>query len=89
MANDNIGKFLSLLRGRDKYLYKILGKDSASGRDAWWIVRVMPAKAGIFSAIMAKGNCNLADYGEILESGFGTAIPPTILAKHGFDPGPR
>lgn len=77
-------KFSSLVSNQDKYLYKILGKDSVSGRDSWWIVRVFPNKEIIFSKIIAKGNLNLADYGEVLDSGFGTAVPDAILTKHGF-----
>ncbi len=77
-------KFSSLVSNQDKYLYKILGKDSVSGRDSWWIVRVIPSKEIIFSKIIAKGNLNLADYGEILDSGFGVSVPAPILTKYGF-----
>ncbi len=68
-----------------KYLYKVLGKDSVSGRDAWWILRIRPDKLVIFSAIIEKGHLDMTKYGEVLESGFGTSIPPDVLTKHGFE----
>lgn len=77
--------FSSLVSNQDKYLYKILGKDSVSKRDSWWILRVIPAKEVIFSKIIMKGNLNLSEYGEILDSGFGEKIPPEMLTKHGFN----
>lgn len=73
------------LSNHKKYMYKIQGKDSRSGRQSWWILRVFPQKLVIFSAIIAKGNLDMADYGDVLDSGFGDEIPPEILKKHGFE----
>lgn len=68
----------------DKYLYRIMGTDSVSKRDAWWLVRVNPLQSDIFSKIISEGNLRLTDYGEILTSGFGSTIPPDILKEYGF-----
>lgn len=68
-----------------KYLYKVLGKDSASGRDAWWVLRIFPEKLVIFSAIINKGHLDMSKYGKVLESGFGTSIPLEVLKRHGFE----
>lgn len=72
------------IANQKKYLYKVLGKDSASGRDAWWILRIRPEKLAIFSAIIDKGHLDMTKYGAVLESGFGTSIPPEVLERHGF-----
>lgn len=77
-------KFTSKVSNQDKYLYRIMGVDSESGRDAWWLLRVFPNKEVIFSKIIHKGNLCLSDYGDILTSGFGKEIPPEILKEHGF-----
>lgn len=77
-------KFSALVNNQDKYLYRITGIDSVSKRDAWWLVRVFPQKEIIFSKIIKKGHLNLADYGEILTSGFGKTIPPEVLKEYGF-----
>ncbi|MDX2074543.1 MAG: hypothetical protein SFX19_09320 [Alphaproteobacteria bacterium] len=72
------------IANQKKYLYKVLGKDSVSGRDAWWVLRIKPEKLVIFSAIIDKGHLDMTKYGTVLESGFGTSIPPEVLKKHGF-----
>jgi len=77
-------KFTSKVSNQDKYLYRITGVDAESKRDAWWLIRVFPNKEVIFSKIIKNGHLNLADYGEILISGFGKTIPPEILQEHGF-----
>lgn len=68
-----------------KYLYKIQGQDKASGRAAWWIVRIFPEKLAIFSAIIDKGHIDMANYGEVLVSGFGDIIPEAVLQQYGFE----
>lgn len=77
-------KFSSIINNQDKYLYRIMGVDSESKRDAWWIVRVFANKEIIFSKIIKKGNLCLTDYSEILTSGFGKEIPVEILSEYGF-----
>lgn len=84
MTDDNSKKFTSKVNNQDKYLYRIMGVDSVSKRDAWWLVRVFPNKEVIFSKIIKNGNLRLTDYGDILTSGFGTTIPPEILKEYGF-----
>ncbi|MEZ5691598.1 MAG: hypothetical protein R3D71_08035 [Rickettsiales bacterium] len=77
-------KFTSKVSNEDKYLYRIMGVDSESKRDAWWLVKVFPEKEVIFSRIIKNGNLCLTDYGTILSSGFGDIIPPETLKEHGF-----
>lgn len=76
--------FQSLVSNDDKYMYQIKGIDSPTKRDAWWIVRVRPDKLTIFAGLIKKGFLTLTDYGDILDSGFGTEIPADMLKKHGF-----
>lgn len=84
VGNNKDNDFSSKVSNEDKYLYQILGVDSVSKRDAWWLVRVAPDKETIFSSIIKKGNLCLSDYGEILTSGFGKTIPTEVLKEHGF-----
>lgn len=66
-------------------VWKVKGKDAPSGKDAWWIIRVHSHKRVLFSVRIPKGQLDLTDYGEILESGFGRDIPPETLKRHGFE----
>lgn len=74
-----------LFTERLKDVWKVKGKDAPSGRDAWWIIRVHPHKRVLFSVRIPKGHLDLADYGEILASGFGPDIPPEILKRYGLE----
>ncbi|PIR32792.1 MAG: hypothetical protein COV36_03615 [Alphaproteobacteria bacterium CG11_big_fil_rev_8_21_14_0_20_44_7] len=85
MTNQEKSKgFLTELSKEDKFLYKVIGTDSEYKLKAWWIIRVKPEKLPIFKSIISKGFLNFADYGEILESGFGSIIPQNILDEYGF-----
>ncbi|MAS91702.1 MAG: hypothetical protein CMO55_00785 [Verrucomicrobiales bacterium] len=68
----------------DKFIYKIIGDDAKSGNKAWWIVRIHPKKLAQFRLLIPKGHLDLADFGEILDSGLGRSIPEEFLRKHGF-----
>lgn len=67
-----------------KRVHKILGKDSASQRDSWWIVLVFPHVQQEFARIISHGNLTLTDYGLILASGFGKKPGDAVLQKYGF-----
>lgn len=77
-------KFTQSIHQSNKYLYKIKGKDAPTGRQAWWILRVFPDKLTVFSARIKKGHLDLAEYANVLDSGFGDDVPEDILKKHGF-----
>ena len=62
-----------------RFVYLVRGKDR--GFAAWHYVLVDEDKLDTFKAKIASGNINVADYGNILESGWGKDPPQDIVHK--------
>lgn len=52
-----------------------------SGRLAWYFVRVASPKYAAFRRQLAQGSIDLAQYGEILASGFGSHPPAYVRSR--------
>ncbi len=52
----------------------------AKGAPAWYYIQVDEPKHNAFKKQMERGSLNLADFGKILHSGWGTAAPEPIQA---------
>lgn len=70
------GPFAGRLRSRGIYLVR--GKDS-TGRSAWYYLRVCKKSPLLFERDARKGQIQLADYGEILCSGYGENPPESAV----------
>ncbi len=66
-------------RSRSDLIYLVRGKDR--GRSAWHYVLVDKDKREMFLAKSRTGSIDVADYGEILYSGWGDDPPQTIVDK--------
>lgn len=68
-------------------LHLVLTK-TKDGVDAWWYILVDAPKLKAFLKAMEKGNVDLADFGQIIHSGYGATPPSTIkremAEKYGF-----
>lgn len=80
----SIWEFDDYVSKRPNQLYRVLGVDSVSKRNAWWVVFVFPDKEQEFSRVIKDGNLRLTDYGLILESGFGEKLTDGALKRYGF-----
>ena len=76
---------------KSRLLFIVRGKDN--GRPAWRYVLVDEEKLNDYNAQVATGTINVANYGRVLESGWGKDPPEDIVRKinsrYGtfFDPG--
>ena len=61
-------------------MYTVYAPDK-TGEDAWYIMKVEKMKEQIFLKEVTSGPVNLLDYGDILESGYGTKVPDVIKEK--------
>ncbi len=66
-------------RSRSDLIYLVRGKDR--GRSAWHYVLVSKDKREMFLAKSRTGSMDVADYGEILYSGWGEDPPQEIVDK--------
>ena len=66
-------------RGRSQNVFLVRGKDR--GRAAWHYVLVDNNKRELFLAATKKGSLDIADYGEVLQSGWGQDPPENIVKK--------
>jgi hypothetical protein len=77
-----------LTRSRTDNLYLVRGKDP-TGRRAGYYFRVMPAKKAAFELSIKIGQIQLADYGQVITSGYGEDPPPETKKRmkdeYGFD----
>jgi len=78
-----------VVASREDLLYTLKGTDAVSGKKAYWILLVRGPQKDEFDKALATGTFNLEQYGEIIESGFGTAVPEltkTLLRRrYGFE----
>ena len=65
---------------KNNRLNLVLTKTKA-GVDAWWYILVDAPKTDAFYKAMETGNCDLADFGKILKSGYGSEPPETVKAE--------
>ncbi|KLT22660.1 hypothetical protein wVul_1025 [Wolbachia endosymbiont of Armadillidium vulgare str. wVulC] len=66
-------------RSRSDLIYLVRGKDR--GRSAWHYVLIDKEKREMFLAKSRTGSIDVADYGEILYSGWGEDPPQAIVDK--------
>lgn len=66
-------------RSRSDFIYLVRGKDR--GKSAWHYVLVDKEKREMFLAKSRTGSIDVADYGEILYSGWGEDPPQAIVDK--------
>ncbi|MBD0391543.1 hypothetical protein IC220_03615 [Wolbachia endosymbiont of Pentalonia nigronervosa] len=66
-------------RSRSDLIYLVRGKDR--GRSAWHYVLVDKEKREMFLAKSRTGSMDVADYGEILHSGWGENPPQEVVDK--------
>jgi len=66
-------------RSRSDLIYLVRGKDR--GRSAWHYVLVDKDKREMFLAKSRTGSMDVADYGEILRSGWGENPPQEVIDK--------
>lgn len=76
MTHHPAGPFSERLRNRRIYL--IRGSDG-TGRQAWYYLRVCKKSPLLFERDARKGQINLSDYGEILQSGYGKDPPASVV----------
>jgi len=57
--------------------YEVIGKDT-TGRVAWYYILVDPDKINVFLLHKKGDSYDLADYGRIIESGYGDEVPKNI-----------
>lgn len=62
-------------------LFLVSGGKDKFEREAWYYVKVEPFKESMFQREISKGKINLREYGEVIESGFGTKPPERIKNK--------
>jgi len=65
----SLGELVYLVRGKDK------------GREAWHYVFLQKTKSSLFLAKLRQGSLDVADYGEVLYSGWGKNPPESIVQK--------
>jgi len=60
------------------------------GKTAWYFIRVEPVKFSKFKNDVFSKAVNLANYGEVIERGYGDYPPQNIIDKmvreHGYNP---
>lgn len=80
-----VAKLLQASQGNNLFLVFTSFPD---GRDAWYYIRVLPAKVTAFHKAVANGPANLEEYGEILQRGWGKHPPAYVMQemqeKYGF-----
>lgn len=68
-----------LRRKRSQNVFLVRGKDR--GRAAWHYVLVDNNKRELFLAATRSGSLDVADYGEVLESGWGEDPPESVVKR--------
>lgn len=63
-------------------IFVVTGSDNGSSRPAWWILEADKVKTVIIKNAHRQEQMDLANYGKILDSGFGAELPAEILAKY-------
>ena len=58
------------------YVYLVRGKDR--GREAWHYVLIEPKKVNMFKDKVTSGTIDVADYGQVLDSGWGKDPPEKV-----------
>lgn len=84
-----IRKFTQAFAGaRGNMIYLVSGGKDKTHQPAWYFVRVDAPKTRAFLNAVRSGAIELAQYGEVIESGYGVEPPQAILsymrAEHGF-----
>ncbi len=64
----------------DELIYYITGKHK--GEAAWYYVRIDKLKHEMFKKASATGSFDIADYGTVLDSGYGKDAPEDIKKKY-------
>lgn len=65
---------------REAAIFEVKATDS-TGRAAWYFVKVPRLKVVAFDIATQRGDFDLTDYGEIVESGYGEEIPDDIRER--------
>lgn len=68
-------KYISQNHERLYYIKSVSPQD----KDAWYFVVISPSKLEAFRKVLEKGDFNLNDYGEIIESGYGQAASVSVV----------
>jgi hypothetical protein len=76
---DDAGYAETVRKKRSDCVFLVRGKDR--GKAAWHYVLVDKAKKEMFLAAARGGSLDVADYGEVLYSGWGQDPPPEIKQK--------
>lgn len=66
-------------RDRPENIYLVRG--TSGGRPAWFYVLIEPLRKHAFLRAIESGSLDVADYGEILFSGWGVDPPAEIVGK--------
>ena len=66
-----------IIKSRNHLLRIVTGK--SGGREAWWILKLLPAKQEIYKIRVKQNEINLGEFGEILQKGWGSEPPENIL----------
>ena len=76
---NNMSRAEQVRRKRSQNVFLVRGKDR--GRPAWHYVLVDNNKRELFLAATRSGALDVADYGEILESGWGEDPPESVVKR--------
>jgi hypothetical protein len=83
-----MGAFAQKLTAGGEGVYLIRGGQDSHGQDTWFFVDVPSPKRAAFLKAVRSGRLDVAQYGTVLESGFGKGPHPAIIsrmqAEHGY-----